>query len=194
MNDSASDVTRLLLAWRGGDRGASDQLLRAIYDELHRQAMQAMRREESGHTLQPTALVNEAYLRLVDQTRVEWRNRAHFFGVAAQVMRRILVDHARARRAMKRGSGMRALALEGAGAAPAQADATNTDAIDILALHDALEKLAALDPMQARLVELRYFSGLNIDETAEALDVSPATVKREWATARAWLRRELGGA
>ena len=146
-----------------------------------------MRRESAGHTLQATALVHEAYLRLVDQRRVVWRNRAQFFGVAAQLMRRILVDHARERRAAKRGGGMPQLALDEAAAAAPTAD----EGMDVLALHDALERLAALDLEQARLVELRYFGGLSIEETAEALDVSPATVKREWALARAWLRREL---
>ena len=184
----APDVTGLLLAWRAGDASAGDRLLVAIYDELHRQAARAMRREGDAHTLQPTAVVHEAYLRLVDQRRVEWRNRAHFFGVAAQMMRRVLVDHARARLADKRGGAMQRVPLGDAGAAPAQ-----DDDLDVLALHDALERLAVLDPDQARLVELRYFGGLGIEDTAEALGVSPATVKREWAVARAWLRRELGG-
>jgi RNA polymerase sigma factor (TIGR02999 family) len=185
---SPSEVTRLLLAWRGGDQSVADELLRVVYAELHRQADRAMRREGSAHTLQATALVNEAYLRLVDQRRVEWRNRAHFFGVAAQLMRRILVDHARARLAAKRGSGVSMLSLGDVGAR--EEHGIEAD-VDVLALHDALEKLAALDPDQARLVELRYFSGLSIEETAEALEVSPATVKREWASARAWLKREL---
>ena len=184
----AVDVTQLLLAWGAGDQAAGDRLLAAVYTELRRQAARAMRRESSEHTLQTTALVHEAYLRLVDQRRVVWQNRAHFFGVAAQLMRRILVDHARERRAAKRGGGARPLTLGDVddAAAPA-ADA----GADVLALHEALERLAALDPEQARLVELRYFAGLSIEETAEALGVSPATVKREWAIARAWLRREL---
>ena len=183
----ASDVTQLLLAWGAGDRSAGDMLLPAVYAELRRLATRAMRREATGHTLEATALVHEAYLRLVDQRRVEWRNRAHFFGIAAQLMRRILVDHARARLAAKRGGSARLITLN-------EADAAAPDAagpIDVLALHDALDRLAALDPDQARLVELRYFAGLNIDETAEALGIAPATVKREWAIARAWLRREL---
>jgi RNA polymerase sigma factor (TIGR02999 family) len=184
-----SEVTQLLLAWRAGDEAASDRLLRLIYAELHRQAVRAMRREGEVHTLQPTALVNEAYLRLVDQSRVHWRNRAHFFGVAAQLMRRILVDHARARLAAKRGGGVSALSL--GDIAFSEEYAGGDGDVDVLALNDALERLAALDPDQARLVELRYFSGLNIEETAEALGVSPATVKREWAIARAWLRREM---
>lgn len=148
-----------------------------------------MRGEAVGHTLQPTALVNEVYLRLVDQSRAGWQNRAQFFGVAAQVMRRVLVDHARARCSEKRGGGARAITLDDVHDA-SQASASSS-AVDILALHEALEKLATLDPGQARVVELRYFTGLNIDETAEALGISPATVKREWAVARAWLRREL---
>jgi RNA polymerase sigma factor (TIGR02999 family) len=182
-----SDVTQLLVAWGAGDVLAGERLLPAVYAELRRQAARAMRREGSEHTLQATALVHEAYLRLIDQNRVVWRNRAHFFGVAAQLMRRILVDHARGRRAAKRGGGLQPLAL-----GDADAPASSVEAgVDVIALHDALERLAALDPAQARLVELRYFGGLNIDETAEALGVSPATVKREWAIARAWLRREL---
>ena len=190
-DSAAPDVTSLLLAWRRGDADASEQLLRIVYEEMHRQAARAMRREESAHTLQATALVHEAYLRLVDQRRVEWRNRAHFFGVAAQLMRRILVDHARARQAAKRGGGQRAISLVDVESAhDSESDAS---AIEVLALHEALERLAVLDPLQARLVELRYFSGLNIEETAEALDISPATVKREWVIARAWLRREVGG-
>jgi RNA polymerase sigma-70 factor (ECF subfamily) len=184
----SADVTGLLLAWRKGDKGAADKLMPAIYDELHRQAERAMRNENPDHILQATALVNEAYLRLVDQSRVEWQNRAHFLGVAAQIMRRVLVDHARGRLADKRGGGAAHVTLDdvhagaGEGAGP----------VDLLELNDALEKLAALDPDQARVVELRYFTGLSIEETAEAMGTSPATVKREWAVARAWLKRELG--
>ena len=181
----APDVTGLLLAWSAGDASAGERLLAAIYDELHGQAARAMRREGDAHTLQATAVVHEAYLRLVDQRRVEWRGRAHFFGVAAQMMRRVLVDHARTRLAEKRGGALQRVTLSGVGA-------SNESDVDVLALHDALERLAILDPDQARLVELRYFGGLGIEETAEALGVSPATVKREWAVARAWLRRELG--
>jgi RNA polymerase sigma-70 factor, ECF subfamily len=187
-SSGGTDVTQLLIDWRSGDTGAGDRLLASVYDELHRQAERAMRRENELHTLQATALVNEAYLRLVDQSRVEWKNRAHFFGVAAQVMRRILVDHARGRLADKRGAGAQRITLDdgNVGAVDEQAGG-----VDLLDLHDALERLAAMDATQARVVELRYFSGLNIEETAEALDISPATVKREWAVARAWLRREL---
>jgi RNA polymerase sigma factor (TIGR02999 family) len=187
----APDVTGLLLAWRAGDAGAGERLLPAIYDELHRQAARAMRREGDAHTLQPTAVVHEAYLRLVDQQRVQWRNRAHFFGVAAQMMRRVLVDHARARLADKRGGALQRVTLGHVGASAGPSDGAE---LDVLALHDALERLAALDPDQARLVEMRYFGGLGIEDTAEAMGVSPATVKREWAVARAWLRRELGDA
>lgn len=182
----SGDVTQLLLAWGSGNHRAADELLPAIYAELHRQAERAMRRESPEHTLQATALVNEAYLRLVDQKRVAWQNRAHFFGIAAQVMRRVLVDHARTRNAEKRGgSEKQQVTLSGV-------ETPATDAgVDVLALHEALERLAAMDPDQAKVVELRYFGGLSIEETAEALRISPATVKREWSTARAWLKREL---
>lgn len=184
--DDASQVTGLLAAWSRGDESVHNRLLSLVYADLHRQAVAAMRRENEGHTLQPTALVHEAYLRLVDQ-RVDWRNRGQFFGIAAQVMRRILIDHARERHAEKRGAGAHPVTLSAVDAQPAD------DSTDVLALNDALERLAALDPDQARIVELRYFAGLTIEETAEAVGVSPATVKREWATARAWLKRELGG-
>ena len=184
----APDVTALLLAWQNGDASAADALFPAVYSGLHDIAARAMRRETPGHTMQTTGLVHEAYLRLVDQRRCDWRNRAQFFGVAAQVMRRILVDHARERHAAKRGSGLTHVTLGDESVAAG----SDENAADVVALHDALETLARLDPRQARLVELRYFGGLNIDETAAALDVSPATVKREWAVARAWLRRELG--
>lgn len=187
-DEPPSDVTELLLAWGRGTSAAADRLLPAIYAELHRQATRAMRRENADHTLQATALINEAYLRLVDQRQVEWRNRAQFFGVAAQVMRRILIDHARARNAGKRGGDRDRISLGDADGALAMAD---SEGVDVLALEDALQRLAGLDARQARLVELRYFGGLTIEETAEALDLSPATVKREWVTARAWLKREL---
>jgi RNA polymerase sigma factor (TIGR02999 family) len=188
-SDTPRDVTALLLAWRAGDAQAGERLLPMVYEELHRQAARAMRREDDAHTLQPTALVHEAYLRLVDQRRVEWKNRAHFFGVAAQAMRRVLVDHARGRLAEKRGGALQRVTLGDAGS-----EASTDAGLEVLALHEALERLAQLDADQARLVELRYFGGLGIDETAEALGVSAATVKREWAVARAWLRRELEGA
>lgn len=183
---SPPDVTALLLSWSSGERSAADRLIPAVYEELHRQAARALRREGEGHSLQVTALVHEAYMKLVDQRRVQWRNRSQFFGIAAEVMRRVLVDHARAKQAAKRGGGMQRLSLDDA----ANVSSGGGDA-DVLALHDALDRLALLDPNQARLVELRYFGGLTIDETAEALGVSAATVKREWVLARAWLRREL---
>lgn len=189
---SRSDVTRLLVAWGNGDTSAADQLLPLVYDELHQVAARAMRRENEGHTLQPTELINEVYLRLVDQSRANWENRSQFFGVVAQVMRRILVDHARARISEKRGGGARAVTLDDVHDAAVASVTSGT--VDILALHEALEKLEAFDPDQARVVELRYFTGLNIEETALAMGVSPATVKREWAVARAWLRRELTSA
>ena len=190
--DAPGPVTELLLAWGAGEAGALDELLPAVYAELQAQARRAMRREEAGHTLQTTALVHEAYLRLADQDRIVWRNRAQFFGIAAQLMRRILVDHARARVAAKRGGGAHPVTLAGRGAdSPSDGGA---DPVDVLALHDALTRLAALDPQQARVVELRYFGGLTIEATAETLGISPATVKREWAVARAWLRREIDGA
>lgn len=187
-SENTSDVTGLLVAWGHGDRAAGDRLLPIVYAELHRRATAAMRREHDGHTLQPTALVHEAYMRLVDQRHAAWQNRAQFYGIAAQLMRRILIDHAREHLAQKRGGGAHQVTLSGI-----EANADDDGAVDVLALHDALERLTLLDARQARLVELRYFGGLSIDETAEALDVSPATVKREWATARAWLKRELLG-
>ncbi|MDB4916288.1 MAG: polymerase, sigma-24 subunit, subfamily [Gemmatimonadetes bacterium] len=185
----SADVTGLLLAWGKGDASAGEELLPAVYGELHRQAQRAMRRENDGHTLQATALVHEAYLKLVDQSRIQWRNRAQFFGVAAQVMRRILVDHARAQQAEKRGGDFKQVTL--VGDAIAEMAPESVHGVDILALNSALEVLSSLDPQQGKLVELRYFGGLTIEETAEALGISPATVKREWAVARAWLRREL---
>ena len=181
-------ITPLLQAWGGGDASAGERLFRAVYAELHAQAARAMRRESIGHTLQTTALVHEAYLRLVERTGLAWHDRAHFYGVAARVMHHVLVDHARARRTAKRGSGNNRLTLSPLDA-PEQEHAAR---VDLLALHEALTRLATLDPEQARLVELRYFGGLTIEETAEALRVSPASVKREWAIARGWLRRELG--
>lgn len=188
--DSAPrDITGLLLAWRAGDQGAKDQLMRLVYDELKRQAARAMRHEDVAHTLQPTALVNEAYLRLVDQTRIEWRNRAQFFGVAAEVMRRILVDHARNRLAEKRGGGVAPVSLNDALHAGGQSG--GVDGMEVLLLHEAIERLSVFDPVQARIIELRYFAGLSIEDTADALGTSISTVKREWKIARAWLRLEL---
>jgi len=183
---STQSVTGLLQAWALGDQTALDELLPLVYDDLRRQARRLMRSQPAGHTLQTTALVHEAYLRLVGQSAVEWNGRAHFFGVAAKAMRSILVDHARARGAAKRGGSARAVTLDdAAGVAGPQAS------VDVLALDDALGRLAELDARKSKLVELRYFGGLGIEETAAVLGVSPATVKREWTTARAWLRREL---
>ena len=182
---SGPDVTQLLKNWRDGNRAALDELAPVVYDELRRLASSYMRRERVNHTLQSTALVNEAFLKLCGQREVEWKNRAHFFGIAAQMIRRILVDHARAHKAEKRGGGAGVLSLDEAIGVPEKRD------IEILALNDALEALQALDPKQARIVELRFFTGLSIEETAEVVGVSPATIKREWVAARAWLFREV---
>ena len=193
--DPAPAVTELLAAWSGGDERALDALVPLLYEELRMQARRALRREGKGHTLQPTALVHEAWLRLAGQEHAHWESRSQFLAVAAQVMRRVLVDHARTRHAQKRGGGARQVTLGDAerdGAAQvAGADGSSLDAVDVLALDDALARLAALDPQKARLVELRYFAGLSIPEAAAALGVSPATVGREWAVARMWLKREL---
>jgi RNA polymerase sigma factor (TIGR02999 family) len=187
VSTSSSEVSQLLLDLSEGRAGAMERLLPLVYDELRRLAASQLRRERPDHTLGATALVHEAYLRLVDQQRVSWQGRAHFFGLAAQAMRRILVDHARRRKAAKRGY-QHAVTLDDdtpVGAAEPPPD-------EILAVDEALERLAALDPRQARLVELRYFAGFTIEEAAELLGVSPATAKRDWAMARAWLQRELG--
>lgn len=189
-------MTELLRAWGAGDSQASDSLVRLVYAELRRQARFALRREGDGHTLQPTALVHEAWLRLGDQHDARWESRAQFFAIAAQTMRRVLLDHARARRATKRGGGGVQVTLGGvdegnAARGPRAAEATSVDAVDVIALDDALARLAELDPQKARLVDLRYFAGLSIPEAAEVLGVSTATVGREWAVARMWLRREL---
>jgi RNA polymerase sigma factor (TIGR02999 family) len=183
--DSSTRINRLLADWGQGNEEAREALIPMVYNELRRQARRHLRGERPDHTLESAALVNEAYLRLVRQDAPQWQNRAHFFGVAAQLMRHILVDHARKRIAVKRGAGAPLLALDPE-LAPAQ-----KPGIDLVALDDALGKLAALDSEQCRLIELRFFGGLSIDEAAIVLGVSPATVKREWATARAWLRREL---
>ena len=181
-------VTELLAAWGAGSAGASNALVPLVYDELRRQARRALRREGEGHTLQATALVHEAWLRLDGQHDAGWESRSQFLAVAAQTMRRVLVDHARARHAAKRGGGDVQITLGDANAA-----AETPDAMDVLALDDALARLAEMDPRKARLVELRYFAGLSIPEAAAAIGVSQATVIREWAVARMWLRRELGG-
>ena len=183
------DVTGLLRAWSAGDPAALDALAPLVYDELRRQASRALGREAEGHTLQTTELVHETWMRLVDQRPDASGGRVHFFGIAARLIRQVLVDAARARHADKRGGGVAHVTL---GALEAEAHDARGNGVDFLALDDALTQLAALDPMQARIVELRYFAGLSIEETAEALGVSPATVKREWTVARGWLKRALG--
>jgi RNA polymerase sigma factor (TIGR02999 family) len=182
---SPKEVTQLLLAWSQGDRSALDQLIPLVHEELHRLAHRYMGHERPGHTLQTTALVNEAYLRLIDASQVRWQNRAHFFAVSAQLMRRILVDFARAHRNLKRGGDARRVTLDETLLAPQEPDA------DLVALDDALTALAAIDPRQAQAVELRFFAGLSVEETAEILKVSPETVHRDWRVAKAWLLREL---
>ena len=182
---SREEVTGLLQAWSDGDQAALDRLMPLVYAELHRLAKRYMGREDVGRTLQTSALVNEAYLRLVDAHGVRWQNRAHFFAVSAQIMRRILVDFARARQNLKRGAGARQVTLdEGLVVSP-------ESGADLLALDEALEKLAILNPRQGRIVELRYFGGLKEEEAAEALNVSSRTVRHDWSLARAWLYREL---
>ena len=179
------DVTQLLIAWSDGDQAARDQLMSVVYEELHRVARRYMRRESPGHTLQTSALVNEAFLRLVDQSHVQWQNRAHFFAIAAQMMRRILVDYARSRSYAKRGGGARALSLD---EGLIVSDERNAE---VVAVHEALEEMAKFDARKAQVVELRFFGGLSIDETAEVLGVSTATIRSDWTTAKAWLRREI---
>ena len=183
-SDPQPDVTTLLVEWSHGRREALDRLIPLVSDELHRIASRSFQWEPADHVLQPTALVSEAYLRLVDQTRIQWVNRLQFFGVAAELMRRILVDYARARAAAKRASGATHVTLE-PDAAIGYLD------VDVIALDVALQKLARLDPQQAKVVEVRFFAGLSVEETAAALGISPRTVKREWRSARAWLYREL---
>jgi RNA polymerase sigma-70 factor, ECF subfamily len=179
-------ITQLLLKWSGGDSSAREALMPMVHGELRRLAGKYMRRERVNHTLQPTALVNEAYLRLVDQQQVKWQNRAQFFGLAARMMRNILVDHARSHQAAKRGGQQYSVSLSRADRVLEKSE------IDLVALHEALERLAVNDPQKARIVELRFFGGLTIEETAEVLDISHATVERDWKMARAWLRSELG--
>ena len=182
----AADVTALLLAWSNGDEAARSRLFEAVYDELRRLARGRLRRERPDLSLAPTVLVHEAYLKLIDQRRVHWQNRSHFYSIAGHVMRRILVDHARARAAAKRGANAR-IPLDDVDVGVAPRD------VDVLALDAALEKLASVDRRQSELVELRFFAGLTVEEAAAALDVAPITVKRDWALARAWLFRELQG-
>lgn len=183
---SAHDVTALLGEWSRGDRDALNRLLPHVYAELRRIADRQFRMERANHTLQPTALVNEVYLRLVDQRQVDWQNRAHFFGVAANVMRRILVDHARRHGARKRGEGVRCVSIDEA------KDVAASNELPILALDHALDRLETVDAELAKIVELRAFGGLTIEEAAHVLSVSPSTAKRDWRTAKAWLNRELG--
>jgi RNA polymerase sigma factor (TIGR02999 family) len=179
------DPTGLLAAWSDGDASSLERLMPIVYDELRRMAARYLHRERGDHTLQATALVHEAFLKLIDQRQVRWQNRAHFFGIAAQLMRRILVDHARIHLSDKRGGSVTRVSLDEAIVAANQKD------VDVVALDEALGRLAAFDPDQGRLVELRFFGGLTIDEAAEVLGTSPATVKREWALAKAWLHRAL---
>jgi RNA polymerase sigma factor (TIGR02999 family) len=179
------ELTQLLIDWSNGDRAALDKLLPLIDEELRRLAHRYMRQERAGHTLQTTALVNEAFLRLVNRKNLQWQNRAHFFGIAAQLMRTILVDHARSHASAKRGGGARKLELNEALVVSQQ------KASEVIALDDALKQLALIDPRQSRIVELRFFGGLTVEETAEVLHLAPVTIKREWSTAKAWLYREL---
>jgi RNA polymerase sigma-70 factor, ECF subfamily len=180
-----NEITERLIAWGAGDRAALDQLLPVVYQELRRMAGNYLRQENPGHTLQPTALVHEAWLRLIDQARVDWRNRAQFFGVAAQMMRRILVDHAKAKHREKRGGDAVKLSLD---------DAINLSrerAADLLALDDALDELTRVDERKSRVVELRYFGGFTVEEIAQILEVSPETVMRDWKLAKAWLYQQI---
>src|SRR5205807_833776 len=183
---NSHEITGMLRAWTGGKREALDELLPLVYKELHRQAARFLRRERQGHTLQPTALINEAYLKLIDQREVNWENRTHFFAIAAQAMRRILVDHARTRHRDKRGGDEAKVSLDEA--MIVVADENN---VDLIALDEALTRLEKKDKQQTRIVELRYFSGLSLEETAEALNISRTTAARDWAMAKAWLHREL---
>ena len=179
------DVTGLLLSWRQGDAEALDRLVPLVYEELRRVARRHLRREQPGHALQATALVHEVYMRLVDVDRLTLKNRTHFFAVAAKLMRQILVDHARLQRAGKRGGGVTMLSLDEV------SPAARATSVDVLALDEALDALSSIDDRQCRVVELRFFAGLNIDEAADALEISPATVEREWVLAKAWLFRRL---
>ena len=185
--ESSSSITAFLVRWRSGDQQALDALMPLVYDELRRVAQHYLRRERSDHTLQSTALVHEAYLRLAGQSPPQWQNRAHFFGIAAHLMRQILVEHARGHGAAKRGGNALRLELDESLATVQQTD------VDVIALDGALQQLSELDAQQGRIVELRFFAGLTIEDTSEVLGVSPATVKRDWVTARAWLFRAMKG-
>jgi RNA polymerase sigma-70 factor, ECF subfamily len=179
------EITQLLMNWSQGDKAALDQLVPLVYPELRRLAKRQMNRENPAHTLQTSALINEAYLKLVDQQNVQWQNRAHFFAVAAQVMRHILVDHARTRNYAKRGGGASKLPLDEASAL------TERRAAELIALDDALRDLARLDERRSQIIELRFFGGLSLEETAEVMNISPSTVQREWRAARAWLHHTM---
>ena len=181
------EITQLLLSWSRGDKAALDQLVPLVYPELRRLAQRYMRRENSAHTLQTSALINEAYLRIVDQQEVEWQDRAHFFAVAAQVMRHILIDHARRHRYAKRGAGARHVPLD------ETAIISQERATEFLALDDALTRLATIDARKSQIVELRFFGGLTVEEIAEVMKLSPITIKREWRSAKAWLHSEIAG-
>ena len=185
MIPGSQEVTRLLLDWSNGDQAALDKLIPLVHSELRKLAGRYMRRESPGHTLQTSALVNEAYLRLIDQKKVRWQNRAHFYGIAAQLMRRILIDHARNHHYAKRGGGALKVSLDEAAAV------TEAPAAELLAVDEALEKLTAMDARKGRIVELRFFGGLSLEETAEVMEISSPTVQREWRAAKAWLRRML---
>jgi RNA polymerase sigma factor (TIGR02999 family) len=182
---SVQEITRLLVAWGQGDQTALERLMPLVYEELRRLARRHMNRQRPGHTLQTTALVNEAYLRLIDASQVQWQNRAHFFAVSAQLMRRILVDFARSRKSLKRGAEAPQVTLDDA------LEVSSERGADLIALDDALNTLAVMNPRQSQIVELRYFGGLSEEEIAEALKISPRTVRRDWSLARAWLYREL---
>jgi RNA polymerase sigma factor (TIGR02999 family) len=185
MTSASQEVSQLLRAWSGGDQTALNRLVPLVYAELRRMARRYMGRQQAGHTLQTTALINEAYLRLVDKREAQWQNRAHFFGVAAKVMRSILVDYARAQQAAKRGGEFHLISLDEAATVSMERTA------EIVALNDALDGLAAFDKRKSQVVEMRYFGGLTVEETAEVLKVSPETVARDWRLARTWLLREL---
>lgn len=184
---ASEGITQLLIDWENGDQAAHEKLMPLVYSELRRLASNYLRRERAGHTLQPTALVNEAYLKLIDQRNAKWQNRAHFFGISAQLMRRILVDHARQHQAVKRG-----------GSEQQRVSITSVEKfakepeVDLLALNEALDELTRMDPQQSQIVELKFFGGLSIEEIAEVLGIGHATVERDWKMARAWLRRQLG--
>lgn len=180
-----NEVTQLLASWSNGDQAARDRLMSVVYEELHRLARRYMRRESPSHTLQTSALLNEAFLRLVDQKNVKWQNRAHFYGIAAQMMRRILVDYARSRKYSKRGGGVRALSLDEA------LIVSDKRSAEVVAVHEALDELAKFDARKGQIVELRFFGGLSIEETAGVLGVSPGTVMRDWTLAKAWLHKEM---